>query len=166
MLTRMLAILTLTGISVFLIGAASAHDADDGERDGRGLVGSWIVMGAAGGERFTTLSTFTKDGAMINAPQSTQTGLGVWRPTGGRQFALKFVELLDPGDPDNALFPPDTSLTISAEVTVSKDGSSASGPFSGVFENPLFGELFRFTGTVAFERITLDDDGDSDSDSD
>ena len=169
MLKRMLAILTLTGISVFLVGAASAHDADDVERDGRSLVGSWIVTGAGAVPPFTSLSTFTEDGAVINAPQSAQTGIGVWRATGGRQFSIKFVELLDPDDPDNAVFPPDTSLTVTAEVTISKDGSSASGSFSGVFENqdPAIGELFRFTdGTVAFERITLDDDGDSDSDSD
>ncbi len=165
MLKRMLAILTLTGISVFLVGAASAHDAD--ERDGRSLVGSWIVTGAGAVPPFTSLSTFTEDGAVINAPQSAQTGLGVWRATGGRQFSIKFVELLDPDDPDNALFPSDTSLTVTAEVTVSKDGSSASGSFSGVFETPAIGEFFSFTGgTVAFERITLDDDGDSDSDSD
>ena len=160
MLKRMLAILTLTGISVFLIGAASAHDADD-------VVGSWIVMGAGAAPPFTALATFTNDGAVINVPQSGETGLGVWRATGDRQFSLKIVQLLDPDDPDNAGFPPDTSFTITAEVTVSNDGSSASGSFSGVFEHPAFGELFRFTGgTVAFERITLDDDGDSDSDSD
>ncbi len=162
MLKRMLAILTLTGISVFLVGAASAHDADDVERDGRGLVGSWIVMGAGDGgvvPPFTSLSTFTEDVAMISAPQNTQTGLGVWRRTGGRQFSFKFVELFALDDPS---VPPDSSLTVTAEVTVSKEGASAAGPFMGVIENPIFGELFRFTGTVAFERITLDDDDDND----
>ena len=154
MLKRMLAILTLTGISVFLIGAASAHAADDGERDGRSLVGSWIVMGTGDAGEFTTLSTFTKDGAMINAPQNTQTGIGVWRRTGGKQFSFKFVELLALDDPS---FPPGSSLTITAEATVSKDGASASSLFLGVIENAFLGELFSFTGTVALERIMIDD---------
>ena len=162
MLKRMLAILTLTGISVFLVGAASAHDADHVERDGRSLVGSWIVRGVGDGgvvPPFTSLSTFTKDGAMISAPQNTQTGLGVWRRTGGRQFSFKFVELFAL---DDLSVPPDSSLTVTSEVTVSKDGASASGPFLGVIENPAIGELFRFTGTAALERITIPDDDDHD----
>ena len=155
---KLLSILTLTGIFVFLIGPASAQNADAVDRDGRSLVGSWIVSGTIDGDLFPpfrNVATFTMHGAMITASQDSGTGLGVWRRTGGRQFSFKFVELFDI---DDLSVPLDTSLTITSKTTVSTDGASASGPFLGVIEHPLIGVLFSFTGMVVLERITIHDD--------
>ncbi len=158
MLKRMLAILTLTGLSVFLIGAASAHNADDVKRHGKSLVGSWIVSVTADGDvvpPFTNLTAITRDGAVINSDPSFATGVGVWKHAQRRQFSVRFLHLVPLDDPD---FPPGTSITVTSRVTVNNDGASASGPFLAVFENPAIGEFFRFTGTAAFERITIHDD--------
>ena len=152
---RMLARLTLTGLSVFLIAAASAHDQDKRHRNS--LVGSWVVSATVDGGMpppFTNILTVTRDGNLTNLDASLGKGVGVWRRAGRGQFTLRFVHLVPADDPG---FPPNSGafLTVNGRITVKKGGASAEGGFLAVFEAPGLGELARLTGTVAFERITV-----------
>ena len=168
MLKRLLPIFTLTGIFIVSIGAVGTHNANADERHGNTFAGSWFVNGTADGgvvPPFTNVATITRDGAIINTDPSFGTGHGLLKRVGHRKVSVKFVTLIPTDDPG---FPPGTFLTVTGRIAVSKDGASASGPFLSVFEHPDpdIGKLFSFTGTVEFERITIDGDSDSDSDSD
>lgn len=157
MFKRLLPIFTLTAIFIVSIGAVSTHDANAAHRQGKTLVGSWIVRGTADGgvvPPFTNVGTITKDGAVINSDPTFGAGHGAWKQVGRGEFSAKFIHLLPLDNPD---FPAGTSLTVTGRWTVSNDGASASGLFLSVIENPDIGELFRFTGTLVFERITIDD---------
>ncbi len=158
MLKRILAILTLTGLSVLLIGAASADDGDDVKRHGRSLVGSWIVSATVDDDvlpPFTNLTAFTKDGVVVNSDLDFGTGIGVWKHVRRRQFSLRFVHFV----PDILGFPPGSFLTVTATITVRNRGASADGPFVALIENPdIPGVLLPLTGRVEFERITIHDD--------
>jgi len=153
MLRRLILIAALAGIFVISLGAISANDANADGQQGRTLVGSWIVTITSDAfPTFLNLGTITRDGSIINSDPVFGSGHGVWKRVGRGRFAVKFLGLVPPDNPD---FPPGTSLTVSGVVTVSNDGASASGPFETVFENPAIGEVFRFGGTVDFDRITL-----------
>lgn len=146
----------LTGVSVFLIEAASAHDDDKGH--GNSLVGSWIVSATVDGgvpPPFTNLFTATRAGAVTNLDASFGTGIGVWKRAGRRQFSVRFVHLVPPDDPE---IPPGSFLTVNGTITVNNGGASADGTFVTVFGHPTLGELVRLTGKVAFERITIHGD--------
>ncbi len=152
---RMLAILTLTGLSVFLIGAASAND--DDKRHGKRLVGIWVVAAEADlgmPPPFTNIITINRDGTLENKDASLGEGVGVWKHARRRQFTLRFAHLIPLGDPD---FPDGSFLTVTGRITVHKGGDSADGTFLAVFANQAGDVLFSPTGTVAFKRITIDD---------
>ena len=165
---RLLSILTLAGILIVSVGAVGSHDAHaDGSR-GKSIVGSWIVAVTPDPDvvgvppPFTDMITLIGDGTLINSDPVFRTGHGVWERVRHGKFSIKFIHLIY-DDPDLLS---GTSLTITAEIKVSKSGDTASGPFEAVFEHPDFGgEFFRFPGTAAFERITIDD-GDNDDDGD
>jgi hypothetical protein len=67
----------------------------------------------------------------------------------------KSQTLVPPGfDPP---FPLETTITVTAELTLNKAGDELTGPFQTVFTHPTTGEeIASFTGTVVLTRITID----------
>ncbi|MDH3747377.1 MAG: hypothetical protein OER97_04155 [Gammaproteobacteria bacterium] len=154
MFKRLLPLIAVSGILIFSVAAIISKDAVASDRHGRTLVGSWVItISSDAFPEFTNLGTITRDGAVINSDPVFGSGHGAWKRVSGGRFAIKFLGLVPPDNPD---FPPGTELTVSGTITVSNDGATASGPFETVFVNPAIGEVFRFSGTVDFDRITVD----------
>ena len=84
----------------------------------------------------------------INTDPEFGTGHGVWKKTGKREFAGKFLNLIPVGHPIG-----EGTITVTATLTVDKDGDTATGPFTTVFDATNF--QATVTGTVVLTRITF-----------
>jgi hypothetical protein len=153
--TKPLAILIVTAVLTMLFGTLHPPYA---LADDTSIVGSWVVQvfpNPPGPPPFKNLVTSTRDGGNINYDPTLGAGHGVWKKVGNRMFAVKFLTLFPPGfDPP---FPPETTSTVSALLTLNETGDEGTGPFQTVITHPTTGEeIASFTGTVVVTRITID----------
>ena len=157
MFSRLLVVAVTIGILATGTGflAPDPVYASDSQEYGKTFVGSWVVnLESDAFPPFTNLSSVIKDGIVINTDPVFGTGHGVWKRIGKSEFSVKFIHQVPPDDP---AFPVGTSLVVTAELVISKGGSSGSGTFRVVATNPVFGELVFATGMLTAERITLGD---------
>jgi|SRR5882724_5113580 len=135
--------------STLLLGALTPMESS---ADQKSLVGSWIVdvmPDQPGVEPFKNLATFTSDGLVLGTAPELGTAHGIWTKTGPRRFAVKFMHLAPVGSPFGA-----GTVIVTSTVTVDKDGDTAMGPFTTVFDTTAL--QATVTGTVVLTRITND----------
>lgn len=156
MLKRLTSLFTHAGILVIFIAAAGIQGAAADDQHGKTLVGSWTVLVTSnlGLPPVTDLTTVNRDGTMTNSDAMFGTGHGVWKRVGASRFAFKFMTPILLTAP---LAPPGSMLTVSGILTVDQGGATAFGPYDAVVENPAFGFVLPFEGTVSFARISIDD---------
>jgi hypothetical protein len=114
---------------VVSLGALTPVDATAGQKS---LVGSWIVdvtPDQPGPPPFRNLVTITSDGTIVNTAPEFGTGHGISKKTGPREFAGKFLHLVPVGHPFG-----EGTITVTSTLTVDKDGDTATGPFTTVFD--------------------------------
>ena len=135
--------------STLLLGALTPVDSTAGQKS---LVGSWIVdvmPDPPGPPPFRNLVTFTADGLVLGMAPELGTTDGIWIKTGSRQFAVKFIHLVSISSPFG-----EGAVTVTSTVTVNKDGDTATGRFTTVFDTTTL--QATVTGTVVLTRITID----------
>jgi hypothetical protein len=135
--------------SIVLLGALTPLEAT---AQPKSLVGSWIVdvtPGQPGPPPLRNLVTSTPYGTTVNTDPEFGTGHGIWKKTGPRDFAGKFLTLIPSGHPLGA-----GTITVTSTLTLDKDGDTATGPFTTVFDATNF--KATVTGTVVLTRITFD----------
>src|SRR5882724_4644210 len=135
--------------STLLLSALTPVGATAGQES---LVGSWIVdvtFDQPGPPPVRDLATNTSDGLVLNTDPEFGSGNGIWTKTGPREFAVKFMHLVPVGSQFGA-----GTVTVTSTVTVDKDGDTATGPFTTVFDTTTL--QATVTGTVALTRITND----------
>jgi hypothetical protein len=147
----------MTLIIIFLT-ATSPQDAlaDNGWRT---LVGSWLVEitpDQPGPPPFKNLATLNWPGTIVTSDPDLGAGHGAWKRTGKRDFEVKFVVLVRPDNPLG--FPPNSTVTVTAFLTVGDSGDEATGTNTGVFADSAGNVIFEITGGVRFTRIKVDDD--------
>jgi hypothetical protein len=133
---------------IILLGALTPADSAAGQKS---LVGSWIVdvmPDQPGPPPVRNLVTTTSDGTTVNTDPEFGTGHGIWKKTGPREFAGKFLTLIPVGHPFG-----EGTITVTSTLTVDKDGDTATGPFTTVFDATNF--QATVTGTVVLTRITF-----------
>ena len=86
---------------------------------------------------------------MLNTAPELGTANGIWTKTGPQEYAVKFMHLVPVGSSFGA-----GTVTVTSTLTVDKDGDTATGPFTTVFDTTAL--QATFTGTVVLTRITFD----------
>ena len=117
------------GLVVVLLGAMTPVDSASAEKS---LVGSWIIDVIPDQPEIPpgrNIGTITSDRTMIITDPEFGTGHGIWRKTGPREFAIKFLALVPIGHPVG-----EGTITVTSSVTVDKDGDTATGPFTTVVD--------------------------------
>lgn len=145
-----------TAAIIVFLGATSPQDAYAGH-SWRTMVGSWVVeiTPDPGGPRpFTNLATLNWGGTMISTDADIGTGLGAWKRTGRRDFQLKFLVLIPPGNVID--LPPYGTVIVTADVTVNNSGNVATGRTIGVFFDADGNEIGEVSGGARFTRIKVD----------
>jgi hypothetical protein len=140
--TMAVVVLTL----IVLLGAVTPDYSSAGHKD---LVGAWIVdvmPDPPGPPPFRNIGAFSSDGVSVNTDPEFGGGHGIWKRIGPREFAGKFLTLVPAGHPFG-----DGTITVTASVTLDKDGDTATGPFTTVFDAANF--QATVTGTVVLTRI-------------
>ena len=146
-----------TMLILIFLGATSPQDAfaDQGWRT---LVGSWLVEitpDQPGPPPFANLATLNWPGTIITSDPDLGVGHGAWKRTGRRDFEIKFVVLVRPDNPLG--LPPNSTVTVTAFLTVDDSGDEANGTNTGVFADSAGNVIFEVTGGVRFTRIKVDD---------
>jgi len=139
-------------VLVMLLGTQSNLRA--ASQPGHTLEGSWIVtVNPEGIPPFENLSTFTRDGSIVNTPETTSesVGHGTWVKTENHQFASTFKSFLY-----DEMGQISGKGKVRAAVTLNKSSDEFSGPF--IFEAfDLNGNVvFSVTGTVHATRINVE----------
>jgi hypothetical protein len=145
--TRTAAIVVLA--TTVLLSALTPADSIAGQKS---LVGSWIVdvmPDQPGPPPVRNIGAITSDQTTVNTDPELGTGYGIWKKTGPREFSVKFLTLIPTGHPFG-----EGTTTVTATLTVDKDGDTATGPFTTVFDAINF--QATVTGTVVLTRITFD----------
>jgi hypothetical protein len=139
-----------------LLGALTPTDstaAQKDEKSQKGLIGSWIIdvmPDQPGPPPVRNIGMLTSDGISVNTDPEFGTGYGIWKKTDSREFAVKFLTLIPAGHPFGQ-----GTITVTATLSVDKDGDTATGPFTTVFDATNF--QATVTGTVVLTRIEFDD---------
>ena len=134
------------GLVVVLLGAMTPVDSASAEKS---LVGSWIIDVIPDQPEIPpgrNIGTITSDRTMIITDPEFGTGHGIWRKTGPREFAIKFLALVPIGHPVG-----EGTITVTSSVTVDKDGDTATGPFTTVVDAANL--QASVAGTVVLTRI-------------
>jgi hypothetical protein len=132
-----------------LLGPLAPMDSIAGQKS---LVGSWIIditPDQPGPPPARNIGAISSDGTTVNTDPEFGTGYGIWKKTGARKFAVKFLTLIPAGHPVG-----EGAITVTATITVDQDGDAATGPFTTVFDATNF--QATVTGTVVLTRITFD----------
>ncbi len=152
-----------TAAIIVFLSATSPQDAF-ADNAWRSLVGSWVVEitlvpGPPGGPPpFENLATVHRDGTMVTSDPVIGGGHGAWKRSGKRDFEVKFLALLPPVLPADTLPPflANTTVTVTAFLTVSGSGDEASGVVSAVYTDSGGIVVFSVEGTVSWTRIAVD----------
>jgi hypothetical protein len=147
--------LAFTAAIVFLFSATSQQSAF-ADKDHKSLVGSWIVdivPDFPGPPPFKNLATVHKDNTIVTSDPALGVGQGAWKRTGKKGYEIKFVVLIG-SDP---AFPPDSTATITASLTVDANGDGAHGRSSAVFSDSYGNVMFTVPeAPTTFTRIKVD----------
>ncbi len=155
-----------TAVIIIFFSATSPQDAL-ADRGSRSLAGSWFVSvtpDPGSGPPFTNLATVNRHGTIVTSDPILGGGHGAWKRTGKRDFEIKFLLLVPPVLPPFVL--PElanTTLTVTAFLTVEKSGDEANGTVIGVFSDSA-GVVAVQEGDVSFTRIEVDPSQDDDDD--
>ncbi|HEY7032318.1 MAG TPA: hypothetical protein VH482_13350 [Thermomicrobiales bacterium] len=162
----------LSAVAVVVLGlvaAARIGSTTAQESDGPDLAGSWrVVVSAADGRTFLTLSTFGADGTVLTsglpaqqAPPGTPPGVvfvstahGAWAATGADTANATFVHLRA-----NADGQPLGTITPRLGITLGADGQTFSGEFVTTLADPAGKTLATFSGTIQATRIVAEAPG-------
>lgn len=142
--------------AVVFLSVTSPQDAV-ADHSWRTIVGSWVVVitpDPGGPPPFTNLATLNWPGTIITADPDIGTGHGAWKRIGKRDFEIKFVVLVRNDNPLG--FPPNSTVTVTAFLTVDNSGDIASGTNTGVFSDADGNVLGVVEGGVTFTRIKVD----------
>jgi hypothetical protein len=137
------------GLVVVLLGALMPVDSFAADKS---LVGSWTIDVIPDQPEFPAgrnIGTITSDRTMIITDPEFGTGHGIWKKTGLREFAVKFLALVPVGHPVG-----EGTISVTSSVTVDKDGDTATGPFTTVVDAANLQETV--TGTVVLTRIKFE----------
>jgi hypothetical protein len=146
--------------ATFVAGAAAA---DQGDRSGTDLSGTWRILATIPKEApvcgqtadcvYPALATATRDGTILQtAPISnTLTGHGSWKRTGARTFRAYTIYFRV--DPATGAFVGTSETTI--EVTVARGGRTADGSFTAVILDAAGTKLTDYAGTVVADRVDV-----------
>jgi hypothetical protein len=140
----------IVSAAIVLLGALTPRDStadQKGEKNQKDLVGSWIVdvmPDQPGPPPFRNIGMFTSDGISVNTDPEFGTGYGIWKKTGPREFAVKFLTLIPAGHPFGE-----------GTITVTATGDTETARFTTVFDATNF--QATVTGTVVLTRIEFDD---------
>ena len=148
LMKKSIAILILTGAALF--GVLNPQSAI---ADANSIVGSWeveVFPNPPGTPSFKNLVMSTPEGGNINSDPRFGTGIGVWRRVGGRTFSTKFLTLVPPGDPE---FAANSTVAVSATLTLAHKGDEMNGPFETIITDPQGNIIASFDGTVKLTRI-------------
>ncbi len=145
-----------TAAIIIFFSATSLQDAfaHDGRRS---LVGSWFVVispDPGGPPPFTNLATLNTDRTIVTSDPTLGGGHGAWKRTGKRDFEIKFLVLVPPDNPLG--LPPNTTLTVTAFLTVGDSGDEANGTNIGEFSDSAGNVIAVVAGDVSFTRIEVD----------
>ncbi len=145
-----------TAIIIILFSVTSPQDAlaDDGWRS---FVGSWFVEitpDPGGPPPFTNLATVHWAGTIVTSDPILGGGHGAWNRTGKRDFEIRFLVLVPPDNPLG--FPPNTTLTVTAFLTLGDSGDEANGTNIGEFSDSAGNVIAVVAGDVRFTRIKVD----------
>jgi hypothetical protein len=126
-----------------LLGALTPVESIAGEKS---LVGSWIINvmpDQPGPPPVRNIGTITSDRTSINTDPEFGTGYGIWKKTGPREFATKFLTLIPAGHPFG-----EGTITVTATLTVDKDGDTATGALHDRLRcDQLPGDRHRYRGS-------------------
>ena len=170
--------LAALGIASVAFGAVGTADAGRGR-----LVGAWeiAVVPSAGDTTFVDVAflnalVVSRDGTLVNTGPGARAGVGAWEKTGKRTYTLHVVHPIDTAtavveDDAGDLVPEygtkDLVYDIVVELTLSKDGHSASGTYDtdvrradvvasgGGFDIEYSDPLAQFGGIVEYDRIDI-----------
>ncbi len=139
-----------------MFSATSPQDAfaDDGWRS---FAGSWFVEitpDPGGPPPFTNLATVNWSGTIVTSDPDLGAGHGAWKRTGKRDFEIKFLTLVPANNPLG--FPANSTVTVTAFLTVGDSGDEATGTFIAEFSDSAGNVLFVIQGDVSFTRIEVD----------
>jgi hypothetical protein len=145
-----------TAIIIILFSVTSPQDAlaDDGWRS---FAGSWFVEitpDPGGPPPFTNLATVHWAGTIVTSDPILGGGHGAWNRTGKRDFEIRFLVLVPPDNPLG--LPPNTTLTVTAFLTVGDSGDEANGTNIGEFSDSAGNVIAVVAGDVRFTRIKVD----------
>ena len=147
----------IPALIIIFLSATSPQNAFAGH-DWRTLVGSWLVEitpDQPGPPPFMNLATLNWPGTIVTSDPDLGAGHGAWKRTGTRDFEIKFVVLIRPDSPLG--LPPNSTVTVTAFLTVGDSGDEATGINTGVFADSDGNVIFEVSGGVRFTRIKVDD---------
>ncbi|MEL7187308.1 MAG: hypothetical protein AAFN50_12890 [Pseudomonadota bacterium] len=144
----------MTGVVLLTLAIATPElaEASPGQK---GIVGAWVIEGQpdGGGPGFINIGAIHRDGTMSNADPLFGAGHGVWKRSGRRSFAVRFVTIVSPF---NAILP-NTIITVNGNLYLDKSRKLVTGDFETTFTdldgNPV---MPVSTGTIKLTRITTD----------
>src|SRR5262245_25864252 len=139
-------------VALALSACLSAVYAPESVAGQKSLIGAWIVdvtFDQPGPPPVRNIVSAGPDGLNINYDPEFGAGHGLWKKIGSREYAIKFLTLIAPGHP----FFGEGTITVTATLTLDKDGNTATGPFTTVFDTTL--NPITVTGTVVQTRITF-----------
>jgi hypothetical protein len=137
------------GLVVLSFGAMRPVDSIAADKS---LVGSWTIDVIPDQPEFPAgrnIGTITSDRTMIITDPEFGTGHGLWKKTGLREFAVKFLALVPVGHPVG-----EGTITVTSLVTVDKDEDTATGPFTTAVDAANL--QATVSGTVVLTRIKFD----------
>jgi hypothetical protein len=130
------------------------------DRGSRNFVGSWFVVvspNQPGPPPFANLATLNKDGTIITSDSAVGGGHGAWKKSGKRDIEIRFIVLVPPVLPPS--LPPflaNTTLTVTAFLTLEKSKDEASGVVTGEYSDSAGNVVFVVEGDLNFTRIEVD----------
>jgi hypothetical protein len=133
-----------------LLTVASAQSGSDAKRT---LAGSWVINVTPAPESgippFVNLTSFTKDGRIINSSPTDGAGVGEWIKTGSRQFASTFMGFTKIGE-DFLL------LKVRATAEVDESGDTFTGPYQVEIFDGEGNVVIAVNGTVRGTRFGVE----------
>jgi hypothetical protein len=156
---RLRTLLIAALVAALAIPAATAartskgHDHGAGKRGAAaGVVGTWdVTVTPDGGPTFPALLTFHRGGGLTETESDAPgTGLGAWRRTGGKTFAIAFKTFAF--TPAGA---PQGWVVVRSVVTL--DNGKLSGPFKFDVFDPAGNKVQSGSGTASATPFVIPD---------
>ena len=150
---RVLVVAALAALALPSVAAAGTPKAKHHRgHDHARIAGTWSVQVTPDGEQpFQVLTTFTRDGSVIETEADTPgTGLGAWKRVGGHRFAFAFQRFSfnETGEPGG-------HVVVRGVATLSGDTFTA--PFKFNIYDPAGNVVASGGGTATATRFVIPD---------